>query len=35
MPKRMGVLCFGLLFLCLCGVFGFLGFFLSNYSGRS
>lgn len=27
MPKRMGVLCFGLLFLCLCGVFGFLGFF--------
>lgn len=36
MPKRMGVLCFGLLFLCLCGVFGFLiFFFLSNYSGRS
>lgn len=27
MPKRMGVLCFGLLFLCLCGVFGFLIFF--------
>lgn len=27
MPKRMGVLCFGLLFLCLCGVFGFLVFF--------